>query len=527
MPPENSENLAPAANERASLAEALRRLDGRFAGRLAGARQATRSHLVRYLASALRIAEQSAERIFDRLQQLGIIQRIDSAKSDTHEYGASQHWHICNDDQAQIKLQEIGDSEIDVLANDSREAFAAAEELLRRAIAARATDIHLDPYADEVEVRFRIDGRLEHYCRLSDLIAARTIAQLKLMAELDVAEPFEPQEGHLELPIEFDLYAGRVTVVPVAGGEAVAVRLLHRDRLVRPLDALGFSSEQREQVHKLLNSSEGIVLVSGPTGSGKTTTLYSLLHGLDDGHRNIVTIEDPIEFRIPAFLQIEVDEKHNVTMPRALKTVLRMDPDVIMLGELRDEDATALSMRAADTGTYVFGTVHARDAASVITAMRDQRADLRSLAANLRAMISQRLVRRLCEGCAEWRPITSDAKAKYLDAGLEPPNQVKYPVGCSSCQGTGYFERIGVFEIAEVTDEIEEAIKGGAPENVIRRILRKTGVCSHIVDGLEKARLGVTSVEEVCHIRWGELRRQRESALEGAPEMESTNDQEV
>jgi type II secretory ATPase GspE/PulE/Tfp pilus assembly ATPase PilB-like protein len=347
------------------------------------------------------------------------------------------------------------------------------------------------------------------------------------MAELDVAEPFEPQEGHLELPLEFDLYAGRVTVVPVAGGEAVAVRLFHRDRLVRPLDALGFSSEHHGKVHKLLTSNEGIVLDAGPTGRGKTTTLYSLLQALDDGHRNIVTIEDPIEFRIPAFLQIEVDEKHNVTMSRALKTVLRMDPDIIMLGELRDEEATALAMRAADTGTYVLGTVHARDAASVITAMRDQRVDLRSLAANLRAVISQRLVRRLCEECAEWRAITEDEKVKYLDAGLDPPNQVGYPVGCSRCQGTGYFERIGIFEIADNADELAEAIKTGAPENVIRCILRTMGVRSHVVDGLEKARRGVTSVEELCRIQWAELGRQKERPREVVPSTESANDQEV
>jgi type II secretory ATPase GspE/PulE/Tfp pilus assembly ATPase PilB-like protein len=204
-----------------------------------------------------------------------------------------------------------------------------------------------------------------------------------------------------------------------------------------------------------------------------------------------------------------------------------MDPDIIMLGELRDEEATALAMRAADTGTYVLGSVHARDASSVITAMRDQGVDLRSLAANLRAVISQRLVRRLCDECTEWRAITDKEESKYNDAGLEPPNQVRYPVGCSRCQGTGYFERIGIFEIAEVTDELEEAIKAGAPENVIRRILRTMGVCSHVVDGLEKARLGVTSVEEVCRIQWSELGRQKERPREVAPSTKPANDQEV
>lgn len=229
----------------------------------------------------------------------------------------------------------------------------------------------------------------------------------------------------------------------------------------------------------------------------------SLLHVLDDGHRNIVTIENPIEFRIPAFLQIEVDEKHNVTISRALKTVLRMDPDIVMLGEIRDEDAAALAMRAADTGTYVLGTMHARDAASVITAMRDQQVDPRSLCANLQAVISQRLVRRLCEKCREVRPISPNERAKFVDAGLDPPADVSHPVGCSHCQGTGYYERIGVFEVVESTAELEEAIKCGAAENEIRQLLRNSGVWSHAVDGLEKARRGITSVEEVARIRWG------------------------
>jgi type IV pilus assembly protein PilB len=497
MSTENAQNREPATHARSDIADSLKRLEDRYSHQFSGARQATRSRLVRFLANVLETAEESAGRMFDRLQQAGLIERTYTADTEKDGCGPSEHWRIAAAPDVQTKLQEITDAELVFSPVESRQEFAAAEDLMRRAVAVRATDIHLDPYDDEVEVRFRIDGRLEHYCRLNDLIAAKTIAQLKLMAELDVAEPFEPQEGHLELPLDFDEYAGRVTVVPVAGGEAVAVRLLHRERLIRPLDALGFTANQRSRIDRLLAETEGIVIVSGPTGSGKTTTLYSLLHALDDGHRNIVTIEDPIEFRIPAFLQIEVDEKHNLTTARALKTVLRMDPDIVMLGELRDDATAALAMRAADTGTYILGTLHARDVASVVTAMCDLRVDPRSMAANLRAVVSQRLVRRLCGECASWRQINEDEKKTFIDAGLEPPDMVRSGAGCAHCQGTGYFERIGIFEIAENTEDLAQAIRDGAAESDIRYILRRSGVCSHLIDGLDKVRIGITTVEEL------------------------------
>jgi type II secretory ATPase GspE/PulE/Tfp pilus assembly ATPase PilB-like protein len=494
---ENAQPLESATDARPDIADSLKRLEDCYRDEFSGARQATRSHLVRFLANVLETAEESAGRLFDRLQQAGLIERTYRADIERGGCSPSEHWRIATSADVQARLQEINDGELTFSPVDARQEFAAAEDLMRRAVAARATDIHLDPYDDEVEVRFRIDGRLEHYCRLNDLIAAKTIAQLKLMAELDVAEPFEPQEGHLELPLDFDEYSGRITVVPVAGGEAVAIRLLHRERLIRPLDALGFTAEQRLRINKLLADTEGIVIVSGPTGSGKTTTLYSLLHALDDGHRNIVTIEDPIEFRIPAFLQIEVDEKHNLTTARALKTVLRMDPDIVMLGELRDDVTTGLAMRAADTGSYVLGTLHARDVASVVTAMRDLHLDPRSLAANLRAVVSQRLVRRLCDECATWRPIADNEKKTFIEAGHEPPDEIRSAVGCAHCRGTGYFERVGIFEIAENTEELAQAIRDGAAESDIRDILRQSGVCSHLADGLEKVRSGITTIEEI------------------------------
>lgn len=481
-----------------SLSESLDGMKSRFSEEMSGARQATQSHLVRFLASALSIAEHKAERVFERLQSIGAVGRNTQAESENKPLG----WTFENRSPEDPEILQIEKEELSSESNSSDQELAVAEDLLRRAITARATDIHMDPFDEEVEVRFRIDGQLQHYCRLSDLVAAKTIAQLKLMGELDVAEPFEPQEGRLELPASLGEHAARVTVVPVDGGEAVAVRLLHRDRLIRPLEEMGFSPAQQTIVDRLMQCREGIVLVAGPTGSGKTTTLYSLLHALDDEHQNIVTIEDPIEFRIPSFLQIEVDEKHNVTHAKALKTVLRMDPDIVMMGEIRDADAAAIAMRAADTGSYVFSTVHARDAASMLTAMRDLHIDERSLASNLRAVISQRLVRRLCPNCKQAYPPSDDEKAEFESAAIEVPESIFIAVGCDHCKGSGYLDRIGVYEVVENSAEIASAIQSGVAEAELRKLFRSCNIASLATNGLLKVTEGVTDFEELRRMAW-------------------------
>lgn len=493
--PETDHNLD---GDQVSLSESLDGLKSRFSEEMDGSRQATQSHFVRFLASALTIAEHKAERVFERLQGIGAIGR--TTQSDTNN--KSPGWTIDIRSPEDPEFLQIEQEELSRSSNVTDQEFAAAEDLLSRAIASRATDIHMDPFDVEVEVRFRIDGRLQHYCRLSDLVAAKIIVQLKLMGELDVAEPFGPQEGRLELPAHLGEHAARVTVVPVDGGEAVAVRLLHRDRLIRPLEEMGFSPTQQVIVDRLMQCREGIVLVAGPTGSGKTTTLYSLLHALDDEHQNIVTIEDPIEFRIPSFLQIEVDEQHQLTHAKALKTVLRMDPDIVMMGEIRDADAAAIAMRAADTGSYVFSTVHARDAASMLTAMRDLHIDERSLASNLRAVISQRLVRRLCPNCKREKSLSVEERAQFENADIEIPEYIFSAVGCDHCNGSGYLDRIGVYEVVENSPEIAAAIQDGVAEAELRQLFRRCEIPNLASDGLRKVGSGITDFDELNRMAW-------------------------
>jgi type II secretory ATPase GspE/PulE/Tfp pilus assembly ATPase PilB-like protein len=368
--------------------------------------------------------------------------------------------------------------------------------LISRAIAARATDIHIDPAGEEYSVRFRIDGKLSNFCRLSNEVGRALLMQLKVTANLDIADPFRPKEGRLALPEALRDYEIRITAVPVVDGEAVSLRVLSRYRLMRPLDQLGLSTNAQSRIEQILRHGEGIVLVTGPTGSGKTTTLYSMLHQLDNGTQHIVTIEDPVEYDIPTFRQLSVDAKHGITMTSGLRTLLRLDPDVVLVGEIRDADAAETAMRAASSGKYVFSSLHTRDVASTVTAIRDLHIDNRSLAGNLAGVISQRLLRRLCAECSKAASTTEQEADVFRANGLEPPKEIRHPVGCSRCRGTGYYDRIGLFEVVSSDDDILRAINEGRPENELRHLIQEHGICTLQSDALQKVAEGIISLED-------------------------------
>lgn len=377
-----------------------------------------------------------------------------------------------------------------------------AAELVRRAVAARATDVHFDPVDGNVEVRFRIDGRLERYCILSGEVGHALLAQLKILAELDIADPFHPQEGRLTLAEPALGVEVRLTKVPVVGGESMSLRLLDQAQVLRPLDSLGVTSESLSWLHAMLRLGEGLVLITGPSGSGKTTTAYSMVYTLDNGARNIVTMEDPVELRIQGFRQMSVDPKHGVTMTSGLRSLLRMDPDIVLIGEIRDAETAGIAMRAASSGKYVFTTLHTRDVASTVTALRDLQADNRSLGANLSGIISQRLVRRLCPHCRRTLQVDDEQRRFFHDAGLQPPEALFQAVGCAQCHHRGYQGRIGVFEVALMNPALRERIESGSSEAELRDVLRTHGTTSLLTDGLKKAAEGITSLEEVRAMTW-------------------------
>lgn len=388
-----------------------------------------------------------------------------------------------------------------------------ALNLLWRALTARATDIHVTPVSEGTEVRFRIDGCLEHFCNLSRELGNSLITQFKVMADLDIADPFLPKEGRLRLPAAMRGHEGRLTIIPVVGGQALALRLLDEQKMVRPLMELGLSEGNLASFHYILKHGEGLVLVTGPAGAGKTTTVYSMLNALEGAHRNIVTIEDPVEFTLPVARQISVDPRHGLTLGSGLRTLLRMDPDVIMVGEIRDAEAADMAMRAASSGKYVFSTLHTRDVASTITAVRDLHIDNRSLAANLTGIISQRLVRRLCQECCRTYPPTEEETGYFVAHGLAPPELLAAPVGCLHCRGRGYRERVGVFEVAINTPDIAHAIEEGMPEEFLRKKICDSDTATLAVDALQKVGQRLTSLEEVQRMRWAELAAHQRTPL--------------
>jgi type II secretory ATPase GspE/PulE/Tfp pilus assembly ATPase PilB-like protein len=482
--------------EPSRLVDGIRSLVDRFKDELSGSRQATRTQLVRYLARRLEITETAAARLFAELESAGVVFRRDERLDDLDgSADAVQHWTIIAD-HSDGRVGRL-EPPIPELVEESE---LKALELVRGAVRRRATDVHLDPFGDEIEIRLRIDGKLEHFRRLSATVGRQLMSQFKVLANLDPVEPFHAHEGRLHLPVDFYEYDVRITTVPVAGGEAVALRLLSRDQIIRPLTELGLSDSGVARVREMVGGAEGLVLVSGPSGAGKTTTLYSLIHDLDDGRRNIVTIEDPVEYFVPQFLQIEVDPRHGRTPAGGLRTVLRMDADVILLAEIRDAETAAAALTAAGCGKIVLSTVHARDAAAAITAMRQLNVDERSLASNLRGVIAERLVRRVCTKCRGSRPPTDAERDLFSQGGVEVPETLALAGGCDECRGTGYLGRIGVFEIGPFDADLAEGVAAGKTERELRALLRGKGIGGLRADALAKAAEGLTTVEEIAGI---------------------------
>lgn len=383
---------------------------------------------------------------------------------------------------------------------------SGATQLISRALKLRATDIHVDPI-DETQsrVRFRIDGKLSEYCRLDREVADPLINQWKMLADMDITEPFMPKEGRVSFPrslAEFRNTEARLTTALVADGESVAIRLLSRDDVFIPINELGLGDNAQRSVDEMLRRDEGIILVTGPTGSGKTTTVYSMLETISTSGVNIVSIEDPVEYSLPFVRQMAVDERRGINMTTGLRTMLRMDPDVIFLGEIRDVAAAEIAMRAASSGQYVFSTLHARDVASVFTALRDLGLPDRSLAANISGVVNQRLVRRLCIDCRQEVDATAEARALFNRHTLDAPDTLYEPSGCVKCRDSGYRGRIGVFEAVAFDDNIRAAVADAENEAELRQTLLEKSMTSLDKDVLNKVINGVTDLGEAIRVRW-------------------------
>ncbi|MFT3976711.1 MAG: ATPase, T2SS/T4P/T4SS family [Sphingomonas bacterium] len=358
------------------------------------------------------------------------------------------------------------------------------------------SDIHIEPYETGLVVRMRIDGVLRETLRMPPHVAPVVVSRIKVMARLDIAERRVPQDGRMGLTLGGKLLDVRVSTLPSRAGERVVLRILDKDNAGIDLDALGMTPRMHALLDSAIHEPNGIVLVTGPTGSGKTTTLYAALRLLNDGSRNILTVEDPVEYAVDGVGQTQVNPKVGLTFAAGLRAILRQDPDVVMVGEIRDRETAEIAVQASLTGHLVLSTVHTNDAVGAITRMRDMKVEPFLLASTLRAVVAQRLVRRLCPECR--RPVKAGGTVATL-LGIAGDALVHEPGGCAACSHTGYKGRVGVFEAVRVDETVRRLINEGGDESAIARHAFASG------DTLASAarRLveqGVTTPEEAVRV---------------------------
>ena len=366
--------------------------------------------------------------------------------------------------------------------------------MINEAVRVGASDIHYEPRKDKVEVRFRIDGVLHTWRDLPKDLQDVCAARIKVMAELDINEKRLPQDGRISVNFGTRSVDLRISTLPIMYGEKIVMRLLDRGMSFRPLEALDFSPHNKAAFENLIHQPLGLLLVTGPTGSGKTTTLYSALNVLRNKSNNIVTCEDPVEYDMEGVNQSQVFEKIGLTFARQLRSILRQDPDVILVGETRDSETAEIAFRAAMTGHMVLSTLHSNDAPTAVTRLIDMGVPPFLISSGLIGMVAQRLVRRLCPHCRREAPPTPQQAALLSISANE---RIFHPVGCQSCEGTGYKGRVGVHEVVAVDENFSRLIMNRAPSADLRRAAQNAGMVPMREDALLKMRAGQTSPEDV------------------------------
>lgn len=378
------------------------------------------------------------------------------------------------------------------IQSDSVEApvIRLVNSLLFEAVKERATDIHIEPFEDRCEIRFRVDGVLHDKLSLPKTHQAPLTTRVKVMARMDISERFSPQDGRIGISIGGRSVDIRVGAVPTRHGERLALRLLDKKEGLLTLEQLGMPGKSRSALEEMARKPYGMVLFTGPTGSGKTTSLYAILQMLARPEVNVLTVEDPIEYDLPGVGQIQVNEKAGVTFASALRAILRQDPDVIMVGEMRDFETAHMGVQASLTGHMVLSTLHTNDAPSAVVRLADMGVEPYLVAGSLLGVVAQRLVRKVCPACAA----EMDAPPAFRKLGIDT---VQRGTGCERCMGTGFWGRTGLYELLVLDDSLREAVSAGASSGRIREIARDMGFRSLWELGLKRVRQGVTTPDEL------------------------------
>ena len=372
-------------------------------------------------------------------------------------------------------------------------------DILFRALQTRASDVHIHPHEQKVVVRYRIDDLMYDMLTLDYRILPVVVSRIKVMAGMDIAERRMPQDGHCSVKVgqrEVDL---RVSTVPTSFGERTVLRLLDKSTGLYGLEELGMGTEDLKRVDNLLLRTHGVFLVTGPTGSGKSTTLYSFLQRIDTNEKNVITIEDPIEYRLQGISQIEVATRKGMTFVTALRHVLRQDPNIIMVGEIRDQETARMVIQSSLTGHLVFSTLHTNDSAAAVTRMLDLGIEPYLVSSSVIAVLAQRLIRRLCPDCKQCVEANSEQMAQ-LGLGFAAFEKIYQPIGCEKCLHTGYRGRTGIYELMIIDDDVRECIYKRESAGVIKKVAQESNMTTLRMDGLRKVEEGVTSLEEVMRV---------------------------
>jgi len=399
-----------------------------------------------------------------------------------------------SDDQVFTELEDLQD-----LMDVTNEApiIRLVNVVLTQALRRLASDIHIEPYEKEIKVRFRIDGILYEIFSLPKRFQAHIVSRLKVMANLDIAEKRLPQDGRIKIKVANKTVDIRISVIPMAYGERIVLRLLDKSISILGLAEMGMAQKRLEIFEKLINKNTGILLVTGPTGSGKTTTLYAALNRINSMEKNIITIEDPIEYELKGVGQIQVNPKTELTFARGLRSVLRHDPDIIMVGEIRDLETVEIAIQASLTGHLVFSTLHTNDATGALTRLVDMGVEPFLIASSLLAVLAQRLVRRICPDCKE--PFHPE-EATLEELGL-PKDQVFYHGrGCEACMQSGYRGRSGIFELLVMDNDTRHLLTSGADSVKMKDMAVRNGMATLFEDGLLKVKTGLTTLNEVLRV---------------------------
>jgi type IV pilus assembly protein PilB len=407
-------------------------------------------------------------------------------------------------DDAVAEAIEIGEEEMAEVAEiresaDDAPVIKLVNSIIAQAVEEGASDIHLEPEGREMRVRFRVDGVLRETTQIPRRMIAGVVSRVKIMADLDIAEKRVPQDGRVSLTVEGHAIDTRVVTMPRVDGEGIVMRILDKSQALISLEALGMAEASEELFEDGFRRSYGAVLVTGPTGSGKSTTLYAALNEINEPQRNIITIEDPVEYQLPGVNQLQVNLKAGLTFASGLRAMLRADPDVIMVGEIRDPETAKIAVESALTGHLVLSTLHTNDAPSAITRLTEMNIEPFLSASAIVCVVAQRLVRQLCTYCKS-RTMLSVSSLEKAGFNVAFDLEAYEPVGCGRCSGSGYKGRTGLYEVMSISDEIRDLTVERASSDEIRKVAVAQGMRPLRADGFEKVKNGITSIAEVARV---------------------------